>query len=128
MKLPMREKYVDEALGGPWHVFGVHQDGTVDVADASRDVFSGLPPEVAEMVVKVQEGFRRKLYALLCGELPASGEAWVHRRSGTEYTVIEVLLREEDCCPAVNYRLSSRKNLGWCRPLEDFQKKFDRKS
>lgn len=65
MKLPMREKYVDEAVG-LWCVFGTAPDGGVDVTDGNRDVFRGLPPEAAKKVVAAQEAFRNALYDILC--------------------------------------------------------------
>lgn len=64
MKIPMREKYVDEAVG-IFTIFGVRV-GAVDVSDGARDVFYGLPRDVAEQVVAAQEEFRDKLYKLLC--------------------------------------------------------------
>lgn len=67
MKLPMREKYVDEAVG-VWITFGRHADGTVDISDQNRDVFAGIPPAVALKVVAAQAEFRETLYALLCKE------------------------------------------------------------
>ena len=66
MSTPMRQKYVDEAVG-IYIIFDESLDGTaVDVADQQRDVFQGLPRDVAEKVVEAQEEFREKLYALLC--------------------------------------------------------------
>ena len=61
----MREKYVDEAVG-IWIIFGEHRDGTVDVADQQKDVFTSLPRDKAEKLVELQEEFRQKLYAELC--------------------------------------------------------------
>jgi hypothetical protein len=65
MNIPMLEKYVDEAVG-VWIIFGEGADDMVDVADQTRDVFAGLPRDVAEKVVELQSEFRDKLYALLC--------------------------------------------------------------
>ena len=65
MKLPMREKYVDEAVG-VWFVFGSRPDGTVDVSDGNRDVFSGIPADAAADLTKIQREFRERLYARLC--------------------------------------------------------------
>lgn len=65
MKLPMREKYVDEATG-IWIVFGTHPDGTVDINDGNRDLFTGLLPEIAEELCYRQQKFRSELYELLC--------------------------------------------------------------
>jgi len=64
MKLPMREKYVDEVVG-LYTVFGVHEDRSVDVSDGSRDVFTGLPLDVAEKVIAAHDEFREKLYEIL---------------------------------------------------------------
>ncbi len=61
----MRQKYVDEAVG-VYIMFGTHPGGTVDVADQSRDVFTGLPADVAAKVVDLQAEFRDGLYKLLC--------------------------------------------------------------
>lgn len=65
MHIPMREKYVDEAVG-LWTVFGHHADGSVDVNDGLKDVFVGLPRPVAEHICELQECFRNGLYAMLC--------------------------------------------------------------
>ena len=65
MKLPMREKYVDEAIG-IYCVFSTHADGTVDVSDGNRDVFNGLPRDVADKVVAAHDAFSKELYKLLC--------------------------------------------------------------
>lgn len=67
MKLPMRQKYVDEAVG-TYIIFGTHPDGTVGVYNAHKDVFTGLPKDVAEAVVKAHAEFVEKLYSLLCKE------------------------------------------------------------
>lgn len=65
MNLPMRQKYVDEAVG-LFIVFGTHINGTVDVSDGQRDVFSCLPPAAAHAVCEAQNEFRQKLYKILC--------------------------------------------------------------
>lgn len=65
MKIPMRKKYVDEAVG-VWMVFGEHADGSVDVSDQSRDAFQALSRETAEKVVALQAEFLEKLYGVLC--------------------------------------------------------------
>jgi hypothetical protein len=61
----MREKYVDEAVG-IYTVFGWWGDGTVCISDGQRDVFEGVPEDIAEKVVAAQAEFRQKLYDLLC--------------------------------------------------------------
>lgn len=60
----MREKYVD-IHAGVWFIFGERHDGTVDVADQLRDIFTGLPRDVAEKVVAAQDKFREELYQIL---------------------------------------------------------------
>ena len=65
MNIPMRQKYVDEAVG-IFHVFGVYFDKTVDVNDGNRDVFEGLPVEIANRVVDAQAAYRQELYSILC--------------------------------------------------------------
>lgn len=64
MKVPMREKYVDEVVG-VWNVFG-SRDGGVDISDGNRDVFREIPLERAEKIVIAQAEFREKLYTILC--------------------------------------------------------------
>lgn len=65
MKLPMRQKYVDEKTG-IYMIFGTRPDGTVDVNDGQQDVFEGLPQDIAEEVVAAHDRFRQELYSLLC--------------------------------------------------------------
>lgn len=65
MKLPTREKYVDEAVG-VFIEFGVGSDGTVDVHALGRDVFEGLPKDVAQKVIEAHDRFREELYVILC--------------------------------------------------------------
>lgn len=63
--LPMREKSVDRVTK-TWFVFGVHEDGSIDVNDGEQDVFEGLPAEVALKVIQAHDEFREKLYGILC--------------------------------------------------------------
>lgn len=66
VKLPMREKYVDEAVG-IWIIFGVDPAaGNADVNNGTNDVFCGLPYAVAEKACDAQRRFREELYSLLC--------------------------------------------------------------
>lgn len=65
MNVPMREKYVDEAVG-IWVIFGENRDGTVDVADQQKDIFQSLPRDKAQKIVNLQQEFRDKLYEVLC--------------------------------------------------------------
>ncbi len=65
MTLPMREKYVDDAVG-IFIEFGTHPDGTVDVHALGRDVFEGLPKDVAQKVCEAHDRFREELYVILC--------------------------------------------------------------
>jgi hypothetical protein len=72
MHLPMREKYVDEAVG-VFIIFGA-SDGGVDVATANNDVFSGIPLDKAEEIVAAQERFRNELYQILCRSCVVSAQ------------------------------------------------------
>ena len=66
MELPMREKYVDEAVG-VWMAFGTYPDGRTDVCTADKDLFIQVDAKVAEKLVA------QELYALLC-RAPAAEE------------------------------------------------------
>ncbi|MBC8739801.1 hypothetical protein F6X40_24105 [Paraburkholderia sp. UCT31] len=74
MPVPMKDQYVDEAVG-LYKIIGTHPSGLVDVNDGNRNVFAELPPATAQEVVKAQAQFRRKLYELLCepAKPPAHG-------------------------------------------------------
>lgn len=61
----MREKYIDEITGGNWIVFGTHADGTVDVAEANRDVFTSVTPETAERLIAARDRFLKEIYFIL---------------------------------------------------------------
>jgi hypothetical protein len=65
----MRENSIDRRIG-VWHVFGEHADGTVDVSDGSRDVFTELPRDIADKVIAAHDYFREELYRLLCPPVP----------------------------------------------------------
>lgn len=68
MKVPMREKYVDERVG-IWFIFGTNPDtGEADVSDQNKDIFESLPEVVAVRVVEAQEKFREELYSILCNK------------------------------------------------------------
>lgn len=72
MKYPLREKSLEEITGGHWFVFGEHPDGTVDVSEANRDVFTNLKPGVAQRVIAARSLFLRQLYWLLCEAEPTT--------------------------------------------------------
>lgn len=70
MNLPMREKYVDEAVG-IWLVLDSVQVGKTYITSVGlpldRDIFpTPIPKDRAEKVVILQEEFRQNLYKLLC--------------------------------------------------------------
>lgn len=72
MKIPMLQKYVDEAVG-VFFILGI--DGTgggVYINDGQKDVFTSLPLDVAYKVVIAHEEFREKLYKILCDKGEAS--------------------------------------------------------
>lgn len=64
MKYPMREKYLDEIVPA-WLIFGTHSEGTVDISDTNRDVFTDMPPEFAAQVVELRDEFKLKLLNLI---------------------------------------------------------------
>lgn len=66
MKLPMREKYLDEMTGGAWFIFGQHSDGSVDIVDLNRGIIEFLPRDIAEQVCELQNEFYKRLAVLLC--------------------------------------------------------------
>lgn len=60
---PFREKYLDETrVLAPWFEFGRHPNGRVDIADESGDIFTGVLPEHAELIIKAREEFLRVIY------------------------------------------------------------------
>lgn len=61
----MREKSIDEATGGTWVIFGTRKDGTVDVSEASRDVFEGVPVDIAEKLCSARDRLMVELYEIL---------------------------------------------------------------
>lgn len=67
MQVPMREKYIDEATGGVWFIFGARNDGTVDVSDGNRDVFTGVPKDVAKQLIHARDRFLHEVYEILKG-------------------------------------------------------------
>lgn len=60
MKYPMREKYIDEILG-IWTIFGTHSDGTVDIADQNKDIFTNLDRATAEYLIDLHDKFKLKV-------------------------------------------------------------------
>lgn len=70
MKLPMKQKYVDEAVG-VWSSWGTSgPKGTADINDGRKDVFTALPDEAVSLAVSAQSEFRQRLYEIMCGEKP----------------------------------------------------------
>lgn len=62
-KAPFRAKYLDETrVLSPWFEFGRHHNGRVDIADESGDIFTGVLPEHAELIIKAREEFLRVIY------------------------------------------------------------------
>jgi len=61
----MKEKHIDEKVG-MYFIFGqLPKDGTVVIHDGDRDVFWGLPEDLAEEIVDAQQRFREELYEIL---------------------------------------------------------------
>lgn len=65
MKLPIRQKYVDELLGAPWFIFGEGPQG-VDVSNGNRDILTQIPKDLAVKVIAAHERFMKEVYGLLC--------------------------------------------------------------
>lgn len=65
MNYPMREKYTDQIVGGVWFEFGVHENGHVDIANESGDVFTDVPQEKAAELIKLRDDFLAKLYKVV---------------------------------------------------------------
>ena len=60
----MKEKYIDEKVG--IYFFGhLPKGGTVVIHDGDRDLFWGLPEDLAEKIVDAQQRFREELYDIL---------------------------------------------------------------
>lgn len=113
MKTPMREKYVDEAVG-VWMTFGTYPDGNVEVTTAEREIFSGgLPKEKAEAVVAAQKRFRDELYRILCSKKPEPQVFELHHVA-TALRFSDAAggeLSQEDCRVAVGYVLKTSLGL-----------------
>lgn len=55
---PFRAKYLDETrVLAPWFEFGRSANGRVDIADESGDIFTGVLPEHAELIIKARDEF-----------------------------------------------------------------------
>jgi len=55
---PFRGKYLDETrVLAPWFEFGRSANGRVDIADELGDVFTGVTPEHAELIIKARNDF-----------------------------------------------------------------------
>lgn len=65
MLYPMREKYVEEIVGD-WFIFGTHPDGTVDISDGNRDVFTNVTVPTANLLCMFQNRFLNEVKSLLC--------------------------------------------------------------
>jgi len=58
----MRQKYIDEVVGGVWFLFGEHEDGTVDISNGTDDVFIKLPLKQALKLIEIRSRFLDELY------------------------------------------------------------------
>jgi hypothetical protein len=58
----MRQKYIDERVGGTWFIFGEHEDGTVDISNGTNDVFTKLSLNQALKLIEIRDNFMEKLY------------------------------------------------------------------
>jgi hypothetical protein len=58
----MRQKYIDERVGGTWFIFGEHEDGAVDISNGTDDVFTKLSLNQALKLIEIRDNFMEKLY------------------------------------------------------------------
>ena len=70
---PIRAKYLDEETRelARWFVFGTHDDGTVDVcssADGCVEVFTHVPPGLADRLVAARATFADAILEILNGD------------------------------------------------------------
>ena len=64
----MREKYIDEKVGGIWFIFGEHKDGKVDLANSDGDIFTHLTKEQADKIIEARVKFLKSLYSIIGSE------------------------------------------------------------
>lgn len=65
MKLPCKEKYVDEAV--PDWCARKNINGTWDVVvDFTHDVFFSMSQDQAETIANIQQEFKQQLYKYMC--------------------------------------------------------------
>jgi hypothetical protein len=79
MNKPIKEKYLDEHFG-PYHIFGTHTNGEVDIMSNGLDVIT-LPIEDAEKVVQYHKEFMEKVYKLLGYDLKTETDKWVKQQA-----------------------------------------------
>jgi hypothetical protein len=49
------------------------------------------------------------------------GQVWKHEKTGQEYTVTDIVIREADCAPLVVYaRFDNYLGIPWTRPVPEF--------
>lgn len=67
---PWKEKYLTEeiTLLNRWMIFGVHPDGSVDIADSDQDIFTRVPPETAERIISVRNAFCQFIEDEFCNQ------------------------------------------------------------
>lgn len=67
---PWKEKYLTEetTLLNHWMIFGVHPDGSVDIADNDQDIFTHVPPETAERIISVRNAFCQFIEDEFCNQ------------------------------------------------------------
>ena len=58
---PMRQKYLDEALGRLF-VFGVDVHGNVDISNGQTDVLTAVPPDSARRICDAHAEFMKVVY------------------------------------------------------------------
>lgn len=67
MKIPMKEKYVDEAFPDIF-IYGKSEEEQVDLSSTKEMTIMSLPEDAAKKVVAAHQKFKQELYRILCYE------------------------------------------------------------
>jgi len=63
MRYPCKLKYLDEAVGGTWRIFGRHLTiNAVDIANDKGDVLAKVPVDKAPRLVRAHEALMQVVY------------------------------------------------------------------
>lgn len=67
-KAPWRAKYITEETPvlNSWIIFGYYDDGSVNISDANMEIFSHVPKDVAERIIKARNAFCAEIEDIFC--------------------------------------------------------------